>query len=732
MTIDPGFAWLRLPGGRQISLVDVPGYERFIRNLEGQTTMQVIKTICQMCYFYCGLDVTVEEGRILKVEGMREHPVNGGRLCAKGLASAQLVTDPKRLKTPLRRIDNHGSSQWEPVSWDQALDEIAEKLDTIRDKFGPEYVGYYRGHAPGWVTNYNYVARLMNFFGSPSIFTHAHLCFAPRAIAHAATFGAPPEPDYEHTNCMVLFGYNPAYTSPVNYVPRIIWAKERGAKLIVIDPRFTPTAAKADLFLQPRPGTTGALTLAMIQVIIEAGLYDADFINEWTVGFDALKKFVQDYTPEQVEPIAWVPADKIRRAAHLMATTRPAVIVDGNGLDQHTNTVQTVRAVSILRALLRTVDEVGGSIMIPHLPSVDVEGEAHRPTGFDDKAVFQYPLYYRVTEAMNGIDLIESITAGKIKALIVQGGDPAAVLSGTAATRETLSKIDFLVVHDLYHTATGHIADMVLPAASFLERDLVLYYRYRPFADGNLIAMQNQCVPPVGESKSDLDLIFVLARRVGLSEHFPWEKVTDAFDWQLEPNNINVAWLREHPGGYVRKYSPEELYRKYEHAGFRTPSHKIEFVSSRFAEQGLDSLPTFVEPAASPVSTPELAQEYPLIGSTSLKLGIHTHTQFRTLPWIQEIEPDPFGELHPRTASELDIQDGDWMIVESPTGCIQVRARVRATVHPRVVMITFGYGEPYATGGDLPNTITSGQERDPIAGATGNRSFLCRVRKAEV
>jgi len=696
---------------------------------------KIVKTICQMCTMKCGLDVTVKDGRILKIEGMREHPINQGRLCAKGLASAQLTTDPQRLKTPLKRVGERGSGNWKRISWNQALDEIAEKLLAIRDKFGPEYVAYYRGQAPGWTTNWNYVIRFMNSWGSPNISSHSHLCHTPRAVAHRATFGGFPEPDYEHTNCILLFGYNPIYTSPVNAAPRIIRAKERGAKLIVADPRFTNTAAKADLFLQERPGTTGALALAMIQVIIEEKLYDPDFIRKWSVGFDELKEFVQDYTPEKVETITWVPAGKIRRAARMIATTKPAVVVEGNGLDQHTNTVQTVRATSILRALIRTVDERGGSVLIPPLPLIDVQLSGSRPPGFSDKAIFQYPLYYEEDQAVTGVALTTSIATRKpypIKALIVQGGDPAAVLSETTTVHEVLKKTDLLVVHDLYHTVTGQIADIVLPAASFLERDLMLYYGEHPLANTNLIAMQNQCVLPVGESKSDLDFIFSLARRVGLKKYFPWEKVTDAFNWELEPYGINVAWLREHPGGYVRKYKPEELYRKYERTGFLTPSKKIEFIASLFSECELDPLPTFVEPAASPVSTRELVKKYPFICSTGLKLGIHTHTQFRTLPWIREIEPDPFGEIHPRTASELGIENGDWMIVESPKGVIKVRARVRATVHPQVVMITHGYGEPYAGNEDLPNLLTSERERDPIAGATGNRSFLCAVRKAEV
>ncbi len=693
-----------------------------------------VKTTCQMCYFYCGLEVSVEDGRILKVEGMREHPVNHGRLCAKGIACAQLVSDPRRLRTPLRRVGARGEGRWQPISWGEALDEIGTKLLGMRQEFGPEYLGYYRGHASGWVTNYNYVIRFMNAWGSPNVFTHAQLCFTPRAIAHAATFGGFPEPDYEHSECIALFGYNPVYTSPVNYAARIIWARERGAKLIVVDPRFTNTAAKADLFLQPRPGTTGALVLAMVHEIIENGWYDPQFVERWTVGFEQLKEFVLAYTPEKAEAITWVPADKTRAAAQMLGSIKPAVVVDGNGLDQHTNTVQTVRTTSILRSLLRTVDEPGGSIFVPALPFVDVQMRGSRTAAFDHKAVSRYPLYYAAGASLSGVELTDCIADGQphsIKALIVQGGDPVAVLSDTRAVRETLGKLDLLVVHDLYHSATGQMADIVLPAASFLERDLILYYRYRPFADGNLISMQNQCVPPVGESKSDLDFIFALARRVGLGEHFPWSDSVEAFDWELQPNGISVEWLRQHPGGYVRKYKPDELYRKYERVGFPTPSKKIEFVSSRFAQKGQDPLPTYVEPAESPVSAPDLAQQYPLVCSTGLKLGIHTHTQFRTLPWIREIEPDPFVEIHPKTAEQLGIEENEWVLVESPRGAIRVRARLRATVHPRVVMVTHGYGQPYAGSEDLPNQITSEKQRDPIAGGTSNRSFLCRVRKLE-
>lgn len=418
----------------------------------------------------------------------------------------------------------------------------------------------------------------------------------------------------------------------------------------------------------------------------------------------------------------------------MVATVKPAVVVDGNGLDQHTNTVQTVRTTSILRSLIRSVDEPGGSILVPLLPFLDVQRRGERPEGLVQKSMIRYPLYFAFGMTLTGVELTDFLVTEKpypVKVLIVQGGDPVAALSESNRVRDALRKTELLVVHDLYRSATAEIADIILPAASFLERDLILYYRYRPFADGNMIAMQNQCVRPVGESRSDLDFVFDLARWVNLEAYFPWKQVGEAFDWELEPHGISTAWLKEHPEGYVRKYKPEEFYRNYERIGFPTPSKKIEFVASRFKEMGLDPLPAFLEPAASPISTPELAESYPMICSTGLKLGIHTHTQFRTLPWIREIEPEPFGEIHPETASRLGIKDGQWMKVISPKGEVRVRARLRATVHPKVVMITHGYGEPYAGQESLLNTITSEKERDPVVGATGNRSFLCRVARAE-
>jgi len=281
--------------------------------------LKTVKTICQMCYFYCGLNVTCEDGRILHIEGMKEHPVNRGTICPKGLASQQLVTDPHRLTRPLRRVGPRGSGEWEEISWNEALDLLAERIEKTRDEYGPAALAYHRGHAPGWVTTMNYVTRFMNTFGSPNLLTHAHLCFTPRAIAHVATYGAVPEADFDRAKCILLWGFNPVYTSLTNYARRIMDAKARGAKLIVVDPCFTKTAAKADLWLQPQPGTDLQLALGMNKVIVEEGLYDKEFVRDWTVGFNELKDYLATIDLDVVAQITGVPMERFARAARMFA-----------------------------------------------------------------------------------------------------------------------------------------------------------------------------------------------------------------------------------------------------------------------------------------------------------------------------------------------------------------------------------------------------------------------------
>jgi anaerobic selenocysteine-containing dehydrogenase len=683
-----------------------------------------------MCGRYCGLNVTLEGDRVVKVEGMSEHYVSKGGICSKGIASAQLEYDPKRLIYPLKRVGERGSGKWERISWDQAYDMITKQLHRMREEYGPSSLVYHRGRAPDWGSNWAYVQRFMNVWGSPNIATHSHNCHMARAIGHVHTYGGHPIPDFDKCKCMILWGYNPAYTSVVNHTRRILDAKQKGAKIIVIDPRFTNTASKADMYLRIRPGTDGALALGLLHIIIQEKLYDKDFVNQWTTGFEELKEFIKAYPLKKVEGITWVPAEKITEVARLYAKSKPAILEDANGIDQHTNVVQTVRAMSILQGITGNLDIPGGHLFIPPLPLKDMTLREKLP--LDAQSLSTHPLYYNLcrVSTVEMIDAIETEKPYPVKALIIQGSGLSVISSNSDRVRKSLEKVDFLVVHDLFLTTDAQFADLALPAKTFLECPLPIFYPfgYGPSADVGMMGITNKIVDSPGECKSDAEFIFEMGRRLGLEEYFHWASVEEAFDEELSPSGYTVKDLQKNPQGLIINFPPNTLYKKYERNGFNTPSRKVEIYSETFKRLGYDPLPLYIEPAESPISTPEVAEKFPLICGTGLKLGLFTHSQYRTLEWLNEIVPEPYVEIHPQTAKELNIKNGERVKIESQRGSIEVAAKITEATDLRVVFVAYGWGQSYAHGASV-NVLTDMMKRCPISGANGNRSFLCRIRK---
>ena len=696
--------------------------------------MQIINTTCGMCRRVCGMKAYTDDGKITKVEGIEGHIASKGGLCPRGLAAVEYEYDSKRLRKPLKRNGKRGCGEWKEISWDEALDTIADKLLNFKEEYGPESVVWHRGAAPGWGVNWSYVQRFMNAFGSPNTASHDHLCYTPRTIAHEHTYGVQPLPDYENAGLIVLWGFNPIETSLTNHGRRIIDAVKRGAKLIVIDPRFTRPAAKADLFIQVRPGTDGALALGMLNYIIREELYDKKFVDKWVHGFKELKALVESYTLEKVSEITWVPVDKIREVSCLYAENSPgAVLEDGNGLEQHTNVVQSTRATAILRAITGNIGVPGGNVFPLSLGLRDLTLPEKKKEIFRKgiKSLSTHPLYYPLwgVSTPEVLNAIETDKPYPLKALIVQGSSIVTIGSNSPKIMDILNRLELIVVHDLYMTATAELADIVLPASSFFERlDLRTESVAIPRVDTYILVLGDRVVEPLGECRSDPQFIFDLAGRVGLGEYFPWKNEEEAINNTLEPTGLTVDKLREHPEGTAIKFSPQEVYRKHEKDGFNTSTGKVEFYSESFKTHGYDPLPEFKEPAESPISKPELFKEYPLVCGTGVKLGRFTHTQFRTLPSLNRMHPHPFVEIHPNTAGESGIKDGDWVIVESVRGKIRVKANLTFAVHPGVVMVAHGWGQAYAHG-QPDNILTDDGPCCPISAATGNRSFLCKVYK---
>jgi len=671
----------------------------------------------------------VDSGKLITVSGIPNHLVSNGGLCAKGLSAVEYEYDRRRLKKPLLRKGERRGGNWQGLSWDEALEIISNKLRHFKAEFGAESVVWHRGSAPGWGTNWDLVKRFMNAFGSPNISSPDHLCHTPREIGHQYTYGLLPVADYENAKLIILWGFNPVNTALPSIGRAVLDAVERGSKLIVIDPRFTTMASKADIFLQPRPGSDGALALGMLNQIIQEGLYDKEFVEKWGYRFENLRAFVKKYTPAKVSQLTWVASDKIREVAGIYGTVRPAVLESQNGLDQHTNVTQTARAIAILQAITGNLDVPGGHVFVPHIPTRDLRlKEKLQTTLKQTKSISKHPLYFgaKGVSTPDLLDAIDSSVPYPIKALIIQGSGIIGAVSDENAVRETLKKVEFIVVHDQYMTAAAEIADIVLPAATFLEYTHIRTENGFPHANAHTIALSNKVVEPLGESRSDPRFIFELARKLGYERYFPWKSEEELVDYELEPLGLTIDQLKKHPEGMSIPANRDAI--KYEKVGFGTPTGKVEFYSETFERLGYNPLPEFQEPAETPFSRPDLVEEYPLICGTGLKLQQFTQGRFVNLASLKAIRPHPFVEIHCETAKQLGIEDDDWVFVESPRGRIRVKAKLSLGVHPSVVFVSYGWGQPYAHG-QSANILTDGQARCPISSATGNRSFLCKVYK---
>jgi len=675
--------------------------------------MEIVKAACNMCDNRCGLNVYVNEGRIVKVEGMPEHPMNS--ICVKAHAIPELVHSNERLTSPLKKVNG----EFKEISWDEALGFIADKLTEIKDKDGTQAVNIHVGQPFIATQTEKVIRRFSDLYGTPNYSTGSSYCYYASVLGHVLTCWAMLLPHYQgNANCMVLWGSNGTQSSPP-FADRINAWVGRGAKLIVIDPRATRLAKKADIFAQIRPGTDCALALGMLNVIINEELYDKTFVEQWTVGFDKLVERVKEYSPERVEEITWVPADTIRNMARMYATSKPASISVGIPLNHSINGVQTVRAITILMALTGNIDVSGGEIITPGMrqSNLRMEGET---TDLAKSLGAPYPLFTRFTFESMASGLTETILTEKpypIKALIITGCNPAMTMPNTNKVRRAFEKLDLLVVIDIFMTDTAKMADVVLPGTTFLERRDLRHWR----GVGYSLAMAtNKVVEPIGKTMEEWQIWAELGKRMGYGEYFPWRDTDELLEHLLEPSGIPLSRLEENPEGI---YYAEREFEKYLKKGFATPSKKVEIYSKLMEQHGYDPLPTFMEPAESPVSQPDLAKEYPLILTTGARTVAYLHSECRNLPSLRRLVPEPLIEIHPRTAGSLGIAEGNLVKVESLRGSIQLKAKVTEDIHPKVVSIQHGWSEANA------NLLTDDEARDPVSGFPSFRSLVCRITK---
>lgn len=716
---------------------------------------KVIPTFCAMCGPGpgCGIYAIVREGRFVGVEGMEESPLNRGRLCPKAHAAPQWVYSPQRLKYPLRRIGVKGEGKFERISWDEAIETIAAKLKEQKAKYGPESLAILSPARRGYSS---YLTRFLMAHGSPN-YGHSGICSMQRLLAFSYTIGGRPQPDISRTNLLLVWGAQPVYSGSCRgYLKQFLDGKARGMKIVAIKPTMEPDVALSDIWVPIRPGTDAALALAMLNVIIHEKLYDLAFVEQWTYGFDELVVHVQKYTTEWAGQITGVPALQIRDIARLYATTKPAAIDAGNGLEHAPSCNDAVRAIAILMAITGNLDRPGGNVFPdrgagPFPKTVDLRGRWTQEL-VDKLVAPEFPRPFQPMmegPASSYFGVLESVLTGEpypIRAVIAPGTQPTVSTRGTRQVIEALKKLDFYVVVDVMETAEMDYADIVIPVASMYEID-------HPFEFfENWLMARNKVIEPLGEYKSDYEFWLELGLRMGYGSDFWNGSLSDCMNDQLSPLGMTLDELRAHPTGIVYE-SPSPVYEKYQKV-FSSPSTrlsgaphlpqgKVAIYNTTFEEFGYNPLPEWREPPESPTATPELLNEYPLVFSDFHTSKVYNAGWLRNVPYLREIAPDPELQIHPDTAGPRGILDGDWVVVESPHGSLRVKAVVNPGIRPDTVMALHGWWQGCdqfdkpayeILGGANTNSMyctDRGKAYDPVVTAMSSQT-LVQVRKADM
>ncbi|HUS71132.1 MAG TPA: molybdopterin-dependent oxidoreductase [Anaerolineae bacterium] len=683
-----------------------------------------IRTSCRGCHGGCGVIAHVKDGQVTKVEGDLEAPIGHGTMCSKGLAVLQLAYHPDRILYPMEKRD----SGWERISWDQALDTIADRCRGAIEKHGAESIVVGQGTGRDYES---FLYRFANLLGTPNVLTAGHMCYVSRVGATLITCGNLPVSDFEgEPKCLVVWANNPLWTNPDEYKGVDFWnALRKGSKLIVIDPRHGFLARKADLWLQLRPGTDAALALGFLKVILDEGLFDEAFVERFVHGWDAFVSRVNEYPLDRVEEITWVDRDLIREAARTYATTKPACIQWGVPIEQTINCTDSNRLLTALMAVTGNLDAPGGNVFfVPPPVRVVSEFALHRELSADQRAKRlggdQYKLASRVALVTPKV-VWDAILTGKpypVVAGLLCGTNPVVTRANAREVRDALDKLEFLAVIDFFLTPTADLADVVLPAATWLEQDYV-----GDFWKRHGYVMARQKVVEIGECWQDHKIFQELGKRMGQEEHW-WDTLEDALNYMLEPSGMGFREFKEkgHLKGDMR-------YRKHEEKGFSTPTGKVELYSTVLEKWGYDPLPQYREIPESPVSRPDLLERYPYILNAGLRTPVFFHSEHRMIPWLREIRPDPLMEIHPDTAKAHGIEDGQWAYIESPRGRIKQRVKVNRGIDPRVVVAEHGWWYPEAPdhGWDVSNvnllTDNDPAGYDPAMGSTNLRVLLCSI-----
>lgn len=695
--------------------------------IPGEATGITVDTaICGFCGDSCLVDLYKKDGRIIKVEGNQSLPFSSGRICVKGAALKQAVYHPDRILYPMKRVGERGEGRFERISWDEALTTITDKMKETKEKYGAKETMLYVGH-PKWFRPY--LTDFANRYGTPNVGSESSTCAYALMLACKCCFGddvTMPMPDLGRCNTLLVWGVNPLYSNPIRGGRGFLGAVKRGAKIIVVDPRCTPTTEYADIHLRPIPGTDGALALGMARVIITENLYDKEYIEKYTNGFEEYRDYVMEFTPQRVEEITGVPAEDMIKAARMYASNKPGAIqTSASPVVHNINGVQNARAVVLLSALTGNYGKPGGnSAPMPGRPRLHfgfMQDCLHRPEAQEDLSHEQFPawsrLIYHETQVVRIADYLEGKGDYPIRTLVAFGMNHH-MWPRPDRIEEALKKIDFFVNIDIYKNETCDYADIILPAASSLDREQV------EVMGPGLLYYQPKAMELEGEVKNDMEILIELSKKLGFvlgdPEIHSYEEYLSAL---LGPTGVTLEELKKCPEGMKPK-NAVPMRTTEQILDVKTPSGKIEFSSNvlrtvdRADHEALPVYHDFREKLP--------MDEYPLILATGSRKPQLFHSRTYRLPWLANLEDVPVIDIHPEDAGKLGIEDGEIVCLRTPVGAMELPVSVTASCLPGVVNVYHGAGDK-----DI-NLLVDDQYLDPISGFPGFKSYCCRLEKKEV
>jgi thiosulfate reductase/polysulfide reductase chain A len=673
-----------------------------------------VPSMCEMCVWRCGLLAKVKDGRVVKLEGNPENPHSRGNLCPRGQSGLMNTYDPDRVLTPLIRVGKRGEGKFRKASWEEALDLVANKMLEIKKNYGPEAMVFSSTHNLSQPLFEN----LLYAYGSPNYGTQRSLCFNAMIVSNLMTFGMEePGRSYENVKYILLTGRNLMEAISTSETQDLSHAIDQGVKVVYLDPRFTKTAAKASEWLPIKPGTDLAFHLALLNVIIGEKLYDAAFVNNYTVGFDQLAKEVSQYTPDWAAQISGIPAETITRVAHEFAAAgKNALAHNGWRTSNFVNSFVTERAITALNTLVGN----WGTTLFPAAGEGAGLGAPAQPPYPRISALRLDGVPWKFPLVPLKIGIFQELRDGIYNAdpyqahgWFISRQNPVMSLPDRNKTLKVFNKLDFIVTVDIIMNDTAWFSDVVLPEASYLER-------YDPLnVVGEKAFLRQPVIEPQGEGKSALWIYKQLGERLGLSDFFQYKDEEDYLRQQLAPLGVSLEEVKkkgyaELPAGGPLEYT------------WNTPTGKIELYSETLAKAGFAGVPTWQEPPQ-----PAAGQFYFLTGKVAQS------TQFGTQnnQLLHKYSDEPRLWMNAKTAAEKGLAEGDWVEVASEVGKIHILLHATQAIRPDCVYLTPGYGHlskglKTAFGVGASDSAVHVTYTDPISGGQALSQTFVTVEKA--